>query len=89
MQTIGMTMTAPEVAAALALSIDHFRHRRRALEALGFPRPLPGFVARWSHKQVSSWIAAGGVASAPTAQQGDFIAEQRSYLEARYAGRPA
>ncbi len=84
-----LTMTAPEVARALSLSIHHFRHRRRALEAIGFPRPLPGLCARWSARQVSDWIAAGGRAGGPNATQAGYIADHRAYLETRYAGRSA
>lgn len=84
-----LTLTAKEVATSLGVSVDHFRHRRRHLEAAGFPRSLPGFAARWSSAQVRAWIAAGGVASAPRAEHADFIAESRGYLEARYAGRTA
>ena len=83
------TLTAKEVAATLSISVDHFRHRRRHLEAAGFPRSLPGFAARWSSAQVHAWIAAGGAESAPRAEHADFIAESRGLLEARYAGRRA
>ena len=83
-----LTLTAKEVAAALGVSLDHFRHRRAALEALGFPRSLPGFAARWSRTQVAGWIASSGQSRAEDVEPG-YVAETRSYLEAKYAGRAA
>ena len=83
-----LTLTAAEVAQALSLSLGQFRHRRAALEALGFPRSLPGVKARWSRTQIADWIAASGASRAETVEPG-YVAQTRSYLERKYAGRAA
>ena len=59
------TLTAQQVAAALQASTDWFYRARAALEAEGFPRPLPlpsvrgnkgRAPMRWSADAVSDWI---------------------------------
>ena len=50
-----------EVATKLGLitksgSVESFYRKRRKLEALGFPKPLPGFKNHWSLAAVDAWI---------------------------------
>lgn len=60
-----LVFTKKEVAAALGKSARRFDELRPALEAMGFPRPVPGLGACWSILQVSQWINAPHVIPAP------------------------
>lgn len=51
-----LVFTKEEVAAALGKSARRFDELRPALEAQGFPRPVPGLGACWSILQVSQWV---------------------------------
>lgn len=84
-----LTLTTAEVAAALAIGVDRFHHKKASLYAAGFPRPLPGAPGRWSRQLVAGWIAAGGRPGAPAGTEAGFVADQRRALEARYQGRRA
>ncbi len=81
------TLTLEEVAAALAMTVHAFRHRRAALHAAGFPRPLPAAGPRWSRAQAEAWIAAGGEARGRRAAA-DFVEISRKALVARYNNDP-
>lgn len=86
-----------ELVEALKLSARRFDEMRPALEALGFPRPVPGMGARWSVMAVQSWINRGAVLPAsPLAgvEQGDGadaalstpVLSMQRHLEAKYGG---
>lgn len=47
-----------EIAAMLGCTPRGFARRRRALEAAGFPAPLPGLGMRWDIQAVEAWISA-------------------------------
>ncbi len=49
-------ITKPEVAEALALSVDEFEELRDDLELRGFPLPLAGLGERWSIINVINWV---------------------------------
>ena len=51
-----LVFTASELAEALQISADEFKERRQALEANGFPRPLPTLGERWSIMDVVNWV---------------------------------
>lgn len=51
-----LVFTASELAQALQISADEFKERRQALEANGFPRPLPTLGERWSIMDVVNWV---------------------------------
>ncbi len=56
-------LTAEDVAGRYRLSVDRFRKRRAALEAAGFPKPLPGFDhLLWNERHLEVWeaLAQGG-----------------------------
>jgi len=51
-----LNLTLDEVAARFRLTPDRFRKRRAALEAAGFPPPLPGFGRLlWNERQLQAW----------------------------------
>lgn len=60
-QTTPAVLTLDETAAFLRLEPERFRRKRRALEARGFPRPLPG-LASYARAAVEAYVA-GAVAS--------------------------
>lgn len=51
-------LTARDVARLLGWSVDHWYRRRRALEAAGFPRPIPELGNRWDPNAIEAWLAA-------------------------------
>lgn len=51
-----LVFTTSELADALQISADEFKERRQALEANGFPRPLPTLGERWSIMDVVNWV---------------------------------
>lgn len=51
-----LVFTKEEVASALGKSSRRFDELRPALEADGFPKPVPGLGACWSILQVSQWV---------------------------------
>lgn len=86
------TLTLDETAAALSITSTAFRNDRRALEAAGFPRPLPALrSAIWSRAQVEGWIAANGVPvepepNGPADNLISFVAAAKSRLTDKYSG---
>lgn len=51
--------TLAQVCARLGITRKVWYHRRRALEAAGFPARLPA-LKRWPAAAVDAWIASGG-----------------------------
>lgn len=51
-----LVFTKQELAEALQMSVSRFDELRPGLEAVGFPRPVPGLGARWSIVKVNAWI---------------------------------
>ncbi|MBL8790540.1 MAG: hypothetical protein JNM45_08575 [Rhizobiales bacterium] len=51
-----LVFTVKELAEALQISTDEFNSQRLALEANGFPRPLPELAERWSIMDVVNWV---------------------------------
>ena len=86
------TLTLDETAEALSIKTSAFIRDRRALEAAGFPRALPGLrAAIWSRAQVLAWIAANGDAmepepNGPADNIVSFVAAAQKSLAARYNG---
>jgi hypothetical protein len=60
-----LVFTKAEVAAALGKSARRFDELRPQLEALGFPRPIPGLGASWSVLQVQQWVDGAAKFPAP------------------------
>ena len=67
-----LVFSSEEVATALNISAARFEELRPALEAEGFPRPLPGLERSWSILEVIDWVNRSG--NAPAAADVD---EQR------------
>jgi hypothetical protein len=51
-----LVFTATELAEALQISTEEFHRQRLALEANGFPQPLPDLTERWSIMDVVNWV---------------------------------
>lgn len=76
---------------------DSFRQRRKRLEAIGFPKPLPGCTRplKWSRTQVDEWFANGGrpaqvaIAEAAPPAHADAGAEEIAAARARLHARAA
>jgi predicted DNA-binding transcriptional regulator AlpA len=50
-------LTACEVAGLLGLTRAAWYRRRRALEAAGFPAPVPALGNRWDPAAIDHWLA--------------------------------
>ena len=57
-----LVFTHPEVAEALGKSVAEFDTLRPSLEAVGFPRPVPGLGASWAIMDVIRWVNGEGSA---------------------------
>lgn len=56
-----LTYSLAEVTAALGYRTEAtFRRARPKLEKAGFPRRIPGMLARWSRPAVDAWVAQAG-----------------------------
>jgi hypothetical protein len=53
---VKLVFSNEEVATALNISTDRFEELRAALEAEGFPKPLPGLERSWSILEVIDWV---------------------------------
>ena len=54
---MSLTWDHDQVAEALKITPRMFRRRRPAMEAAGFPRPLPGLRGRWDPLAIEAWLA--------------------------------
>jgi predicted DNA-binding transcriptional regulator AlpA len=70
-------LTARDVAALLGVTVSYWYRRRRALEAAGFPPPVPALGNRWDPVAIERWLAA---------QRGEALAEPADW-EQRLAAR--
>jgi hypothetical protein len=87
-------LTVDDVARALRIEVGDLMRRLPYLRRRGFPRHLPGLGLRWSERQVTAWIDAGGVAESPPEPAGPsglrlVIDNARAALHEKYvrAGR--
>jgi hypothetical protein len=55
-----LVLSKKETAAALGKSVRRFDELRPRLEAMGFPRPVPGLGAAWSVLLLMQWVNRGG-----------------------------
>jgi hypothetical protein len=55
-----LVFTCAEVAEALAQTEERFMALRPKLEALGFPKPVPGLDDCWSIMAIISWVNGEG-----------------------------
>jgi predicted DNA-binding transcriptional regulator AlpA len=77
-------LTAHQVAELLALGGPRsFAQRRRRLEGLGFPPPVPGLGRRWDPAAIAAWLAAKRGAAA---EAGNDNVEQLLIGRARAIG---
>ena len=51
-----LTYSQPELAEVLGMSARRLAERRAALQALGFPAPVPGMGLRWSVAAVTAYV---------------------------------
>jgi predicted DNA-binding transcriptional regulator AlpA len=70
-------LTARDVAALLGVTVSYWYRRRRALEAAGFPPPVPALGNRWDPVAIERWLAA---------QRGEALVEPAEW-EQRLAAR--
>jgi predicted DNA-binding transcriptional regulator AlpA len=87
--TLPVVIGLSELCSLLAMSEITFRRRRKALEAAGFPRSLPGMGARWSKRAVAMWI--NGQSSTPISNDNgsiDVVVMHRDWLESRVGQLP-
>lgn len=75
-----------EVCRKLAVSRDWFSRHRKALEAEGFPPPVPHFGLRWDSAAIDRWLDQQGRAAAPVLS---IVPEDDAALHARLAARAA
>lgn len=83
---VARLLSAQEVAALLHRQMNWFYKHRRRLEALGFPRPVPGMGRRWDPVAIRHWLdKQAGLA--PASPAGDDPNWGRR-LDARLAALP-
>lgn len=75
-----LTLTRPQVARILQISVEVFYRTRKDLEAKGLPKPLfgRGKGERWSELEVTEWVKRGGKSPILTVTLPDLTDEQKA-----------
>lgn len=87
LDTGSLTLSIGQVARLLGMTDYTFRQKRAELEALGFPKKLPG-LKKWSRPAILIWFRTnGGQLATPEIDLplGQEIAAARDELEGEYA----
>lgn len=79
----GQLLTTREVCRLLRRTSGWFYANRAALEAEGFPKPLP-VVGRYSADAVAAWIKSSGGAPVDAPANDDPIMADQAELDRRY-----
>jgi predicted DNA-binding transcriptional regulator AlpA len=78
-----LLLRTPEVAALLAMSVESFYRRRAALDAAGFPKPVPGMGVRYDPLAIQEWLAAQRTRPGATTPPLDDVAGWQAELDRR------